>query len=48
VKVVHDYEKKGNEIWMGWLDNLNYAIGTPTNDWKGHMTIPREISLRKN
>ena len=35
----------GRRIWMGWLNNWEYAIQIPTSPWKGVMSIPREVRL---
>ena len=32
-------------IWLGWMNNWNYAAITPTTPWKGIMSIPREVKL---
>ncbi|HEV2381904.1 MAG TPA: glycoside hydrolase family 32 protein [Terriglobia bacterium] len=37
----------GRRIWMGWLDNWEYAAALPTNPWRGAMTIPRRLTLRR-
>jgi len=34
-------------IWLAWMNNWQYAEEIPTNPWRGSMTIPREVSLRK-
>mmetsp|Transcript_23005 Transcript_23005/g.19971 ORF Transcript_23005/g.19971 Transcript_23005/m.19971 type:complete len:166 (+) Transcript_23005:722-1219(+) len=47
-KSMGDYTKKNHEVWIGWLNNLNYASSIPTKNWRGQMTLPREISLRSN
>ena len=35
----------GRRIWLGWLNNWNYAAQVPTSPWKGIMSIPREVKL---
>ena len=35
----------GRRIWVGWMNNWNYAPQIPTNPWKGMMSIPREVKL---
>lgn len=35
----------GRRIWLGWLNNWNYAASIPTMPWKGIMSIPRELKL---
>ena len=32
-------------IFLGWMNNWNYANKVPTSPWRGQMTIPRELSL---
>jgi sucrose-6-phosphate hydrolase SacC (GH32 family) len=36
----------GRTIAVGWMNNWQYAGVTPTGDWRGSMTIPRELRLR--
>ncbi|WP_223067885.1 glycoside hydrolase family 32 protein [Paenibacillus caui] len=36
----------GRRIWLGWLSNWQYPFSSPTNPWKGGMSIPRSLSLR--
>ncbi len=33
-------------IWMGWMNNWEYAENIPTAPWIGALTIPREVQLR--
>jgi len=35
----------GRVIWIGWMSNWKYARFTPTDGWRGAMTIPRALSL---
>jgi fructan beta-fructosidase len=36
-------------VWLGWMSNWRYAGLTPTEPWRGCMSLPREISLvRRN
>ncbi|MGO9897794.1 MAG: glycoside hydrolase family 32 protein [Bryobacteraceae bacterium] len=32
---------------LGWMDNWQYAANTPTSPWRGQMTLPRSVSLRR-
>jgi sucrose-6-phosphate hydrolase SacC (GH32 family) len=32
---------------IGWMDNWQYAAKLPTSPWRGQMTFPRILSLRK-
>ena len=34
-------------IMLGWMDNWQYAKDLPTNPWRGQMTFPRSLSLRR-
>jgi hypothetical protein len=41
-------EPKGRRLIIGWMTNLMYANDLPTGDWRGQMTLPRELKLTKN
>ncbi|WP_348622415.1 hypothetical protein [Paenibacillus polymyxa] len=34
------------KFWVGWMNNWRYASTLPSEEWRGHMSIPREIQLR--
>ncbi len=34
-------------LMIGWMDNWQYARSLPTSPWRGQMTIPRRLSLRR-
>jgi fructan beta-fructosidase len=34
-------------IWLGWMNNWQYAAQTPTSPWRGAMSIPRTIGLKR-
>ena len=34
-------------ILIGWMSNWDYAASTPTRPWRGAMTVPRELRLRR-
>lgn len=34
-------------VMIGWMNNWEYANKVPTSPWRGQMTIPRELSLKK-
>lgn len=34
-------------LWLGWLDNHVYARELPTAPWRGQMSIPRRLALRR-
>ena len=37
----------GRLIWLGWMNNWQYAAQTPTSPWRGAMSIPRNVSLKR-
>ena len=37
----------GRRIWVGWLDNWQYAARLPTHPWRGQQSIPRELGLKR-
>jgi len=37
----------GRKLFIGWMNNWNYATVVPTDVWRSAMTIPRELSLIK-
>ena len=37
----------GRLIWIGWMNNWQYAATLPTSPWRGAMTLPRTLSLRR-
>lgn len=39
-------EKDGRRIWLGWMANWRYPYQSPTEPWKGSMSIPRELQLK--
>ncbi|MDO4242397.1 MAG: glycoside hydrolase family 32 protein, partial [Actinomyces sp.] len=36
---------EGRRIWLAWMGNWDYPYSLPTGDWRGEMSIPRELSL---
>jgi fructan beta-fructosidase len=34
-------------IWLGWMNNWQYAAQTPTSPWRGAMSIPRTVGLKR-
>ena len=34
-------------VMLGWMNNWQYANRVPTSPWRGQMTIPRQLALRK-
>lgn len=39
-------KEDGRKIWVGWMNNWRYASTLPSKEWRGHMSIPREIQLK--
>jgi sucrose-6-phosphate hydrolase SacC (GH32 family) len=37
----------GRRVWIGWLDNWQYAARLPTHAWRGQQSIPRELGLKR-
>lgn len=35
----------GRRIYIGWMSNWKYAANTPTEGWRGAMTLPRVLTL---
>lgn len=35
----------GRSIYIGWMNNWNYAGAVPCNPWRSAMTLPRELFL---
>lgn len=38
-------ERDGRRIYIGWMSNWKYANLTPTEGWRGAMTLPRQVLL---
>lgn len=36
----------GQRLWLGWMNNWRYAGMLPTSQWRGSMSIPRELKLK--
>ncbi|MBP1082807.1 MULTISPECIES: GH32 C-terminal domain-containing protein [Bacillus] len=36
----------GRRIWLGWMSNWRYPYQSPTEPWKGTLSIPRALSLK--
>ncbi len=34
-------------VMIGWMSNWQYAASLPTKPWRGQMTVPRMLSLRR-
>jgi sucrose-6-phosphate hydrolase SacC (GH32 family) len=37
----------GRRIWLAWMSNWDYGRTTPASTWRGAMTLPRDVSLRR-
>jgi fructan beta-fructosidase len=37
----------GQRLWLGWMNNWDYANVIPTSPWRGLFSIPREVALRQ-
>ena len=37
----------GRRIWMAWMSNWQYANDEPTSPWRGALSVPRELALRR-
>ncbi len=35
-------------VLIGWMSNWQYAAKLPTSPWRGQMSVPRQLSLRKD
>ena len=40
--------KYGRRIFLGWMNNWQYANLIPATEWRGVLTIPRELQLTKS
>ncbi len=38
----------GRQVWLGWMNNWQYAKPMPTAPWRGSLTVPRSLSLRRD
>jgi len=38
-------DQDGRRVMIGWMSNWKYANDTPTESWRGSMTLPRALSL---
>lgn len=34
-------------VMLGWMNDWQYAAKLPTSPWRGQMTVPRQLSLRR-
>lgn len=35
-------------VWIGWMNNHRYARDTPTRPWRGALSLPRRLALRRD
>ncbi|QQR90499.1 MAG: glycoside hydrolase family 32 protein [Myxococcales bacterium] len=40
--------RDGRRIWIGWMNNWNYADKIPSSGWRGAFSLPRVLSLRQS
>jgi len=38
-------EEDGRRLWLGWMNNWEYANEIPTDPWRSTMSIPRSVHL---
>ena len=38
----------GRTVMLAWQSNWSYVDEAKTSPWSGNMTLPRELSLKKN
>ena len=43
----HQIPESKNPVTIGWINNWNYANDIPTKPWKGAMSLPRKLSVKK-
>ena len=43
--VTYNDAPDGRRVMIGWLGNWAYARQTPTDGWRGAMTLPRDLTL---
>jgi len=39
-------EKDGRRLWIGWMNNWDYANEIPTSPWRSAQSIPRSLTLQ--
>jgi fructan beta-fructosidase len=45
--VYNHLPKRSDPVSIGWVNNWNYANQIPTHPWKGAMSLPRTLRLKK-
>jgi fructan beta-fructosidase len=43
----NDAPGDGRPVWVAWMNNWQYANEIPTAPWRGAMTTPRRVALRR-
>ncbi|MDE2508435.1 MAG: glycoside hydrolase family 32 protein [Planctomycetota bacterium] len=43
----NDAPNSGRPVWVAWMNNWQYANDIPTSPWRGAMTLPRVVTLRR-
>ncbi|MBL7473031.1 glycoside hydrolase family 32 protein [Robertkochia sediminum] len=43
--VTYNHTPDGERVFIAWMGNWDYAPKTPTQGWRGAMTLPRTLSL---
>ncbi len=38
-------EEDGRRLWIGWMNNWDYANDIPTSPWRSAQSVPRSLSL---
>lgn len=41
-------ERLGEQVWMAWMNCHEYARFLPTSPWRGAMSLPRALRLRRH
>ncbi len=39
--------EQGRTVWIAWMSQWAYSRDVPTTPWRGVMTLPREVGLRR-
>ncbi len=46
-QIWNDAPGESGPVWLAWMNNWQYANEIPTAPWRGAMTVPRRVALRK-
>ncbi|MBI2384003.1 MAG: glycoside hydrolase family 32 protein [Gammaproteobacteria bacterium] len=44
--ITFDNVPDGRRVFIGWVNNWEYAQQVPTSPWQGQQSVPRELTLR--